>query len=368
MHPTAWFGGWSWLSDPTPTDTLVMTNNTQFNSGSYFFCPNREITNYALLDHNTIFTTHVNVFYAPYVSNAIYKNNIIFGVCAMGQRDVEIQGGWFDWDGEISAIVSIDTIPADIAAREGISESDRRVWFLNNAYFWPQKMKDFWSNADTLTPPLWINSRTQAMLDDDVNYPNLRVEGNMEVDPGFKSEMMAIVDSLLKYCTLLRSGMQQDYRHYYDPDHDLFAVQWPLPEDLTYSNTALLTAGTDGLPLGDLNWYPDKKAEWLTSVDDPGKPKTLPRDYHLEQNYPNPFNPITKIYYRVSKPEHVKLAIYNIRGQLVKVLVDKVVTPGLHSVIWDGTDESGARVSSGVYLYRMEAGDFKASRSMIYMK
>ncbi|MDZ7374598.1 MAG: hypothetical protein ONB23_11600, partial [candidate division KSB1 bacterium] len=297
MHPTAWFGGWSWLTDPTPTDTIVMTNNTQFNSGSYFFCPNREITNYALLDHNTIFTNHVNIFYAPYVSNAIYKNNILFGVCAMGQRNVEIEGGWFDWDKEISAIVSIDTIPPDIAARAGVTESSRRVWFLNNAYYWPQKMKDFWAAADTLTPPLWINNRTQAMLNDKAHYPNLRVEGNLEADPGFNSEVMAMVDSLLKYCRLLRTGTQTDYRHYYDPDHDLFLVQWPLPEDLRYSNTALLTAGTDGLPLGDLNWYPDKKALWVTKVQESGEPAVgLPKDYSLSQNFPNPFNPITRIY------------------------------------------------------------------------
>ena len=50
--------------------------------------------------------------------------------------------------------------------------------------------------------------------------------------------------------------------HWYKPSGNPFVVQWPLPEDLTYTNDTLLTAGSDGLPVGDLNWYPDKKAEW----------------------------------------------------------------------------------------------------------
>ncbi len=369
IHPTGWFGGSCYLSNPVPTDTIVMINNTEFNCGSYLYVPNREINRYSRIEHNTVFTTHVNVFYAPYVSNVTYANNILYSVCTMAQRDVEIEGGWFDWDGEISGIVSIDTIPPDIASREGITEADRRVWFLNNEYFWPQKVKDFWASADTLTPPVWINDRTKAMLNDKEHWPNFKVEGNIEADPGFNDEMMTVVDSLLKYCRLLRTGQQQDYRHYYDPDHDLFAVQWPLPEDLTYSNTALMTAGTDGLPLGDLNWYPDKKAEWVTSVkQDPKQSHILPSNYTLSQNYPNPFNPVTTIYYRLSKKEHVKLGIYNMRGQLVKMLVDKDVPAGVHSVKWDGTDESGSRVSSGVYIYRMEAGNFRASRHMIFLK
>jgi len=370
IHPTSWFGGTFYISNLTPTDTVVMVNNTMFNSGAYFFCPNREITNYALIEHNTVFTNHVNIFYAPYVHNAYYKNNILFGVTAMGQRQIEIEGGWFDWDGEISAIVSIDTIPADLATRDGIAESDRVVQFLNNAYFWPQKMVDFWASADTLTPPMWINNRTQGMLDDDTNYPGLLVDGNMEVDPGFNAEMMSQVDSVIKYCTKLRNGTQTDYRHYYDPDGDLFAVQWPLPEDLTYSNSSLMTAGTDGFPLGDLNWYPDKKAEWeemQTAVSFKDKVKT-PRDFKLYQNYPNPFNPETRIRFSLAKREHVKLVVYNMLGQKVKTLLNKVKPAGNYSVSWNGLDENGNKLSSGIYYYRLETGTSSATRKMVMLK
>ncbi len=372
IHPTSWFGGNVFLSNVTPTDTVVMVNNTFFNSGSYLFCPNREITNYALIEHNTVFTNHVNIFYAPYVSNAFYRNNILFGICAMGQRDIEIEGGWFDWKGEISAIVSLDTIPPDIASRVGITEADRIVQFQNNAYFWPQKIKDFWASADTLTPPLWINNRTQAMLDDDENYPGLLVEGNLNADPGFNDNVMAQIDSLLKYVKKIRSGTQTDYRHYYyaGPGVPLFPPTWPIPEDLTYSNAQLLTAGTDGLPLGDLNWYPDKKAEWeqmQTSVKFKGD-EAQPTDFVLAQNYPNPFNPTTTINFTLKKDGRIKLVVYNMLGQKVKTLLDKKMVAGIYNTTWNGQDDRGNQMASGVYYYSLESNNFKTTRKMVLMK
>jgi len=76
--------------------------------------------------------------------------------------------------------------------------------------------------------------------------------------------------------------------------------------------------------------------------------------YRLFQNYPNPFNPQTTIAYRLSESAYVKLSVYNTAGQLVKVLVEGDESAGRHTVGWDATDASGRRVSSGIYLYRLE--------------
>ncbi len=373
IQPTSWFGGnGGFYSNTTPTDSVILVNNTFFNCGSYFFVPNREICNYVRIDHNTIFTNHVNIFYAPYVSNAFYSNNIFYGVTAMGQRQVEIDGGWFDWDGELSAIFSIDTIAADVATREGITEADRIVHVENNAYFWPQQMVDFWANADTLTAPQWINARTQAMLDDDANYPGLLVANNLNVDPGFNAAMMSQVDSVMKYVIKLRDGTQTDYRHYFyaGPGVPLFPPTWPLPEDLTYSNTDLMTAGSDGLPLGDLNWYPDKKAQWealQVGVELEGN-ESLPVDFSLSQNFPNPFNPVTSIKFGLKKAEQVKLAVYNMLGQKVRTLVDKKQQAGYHTVSWNGLNDAGTKLSSGIYYYRLETDSFSATKKMLLLK
>jgi len=370
MHPTSFLGGSAFVSQAgVPTDTVVMTNNTFFNSGSYFFCPNREYISYSLVEHNTIFTNHGPVFYAPWVHNSYYKNNILFGIHAMGQYELEIT--WNDWDGELSAIVSIDTIPTDIATREGINEADRIVRYENNAYFWPQQMVDFWATTDTLEPALWINDRTQAMLDDKINYPGFVVQGNMNIDPGFNADVMAQVDSVMKYCRLNRSGRNTNYGHYYyakDQYPLLFNALpfWPLQENLAYTNAALLTAGTDGLPLGDLNWFPDKKEEWISKVET--KFEMMPSDFELSQNYPNPFNPITTIKFKMNKSAQIKLIVYNTLGQRVKTLVDEKMMAGNHTTIWNAQDDKGNMMASGVYYYRLESESFKIARKMVLLK
>jgi len=95
---------------------------------------------------------------------------------------------------------------------------------------------------------------------------------------------------------------------------------------------------------------------------------TLPLDYSLAQNYPNPFNPTTKISYVVPSRSAVTLHVYDILGRRVTTLVNDVRTAGTHSVVWDGSDTNGRRVASGIYLYRLSAGDFAQTRKMILLK
>jgi len=101
------------------------------------------------------------------------------------------------------------------------------------------------------------------------------------------------------------------------------------------------------------------------------KSATLPKAFALSQNSPNPFNPSTTISYSI--PENVlemavKLSVYNIRGQLVRTLVDGSQGPGAYNVNWDGADNLGRKVSSGVYFYRLVAGDFISTRKMVVLK
>lgn len=98
------------------------------------------------------------------------------------------------------------------------------------------------------------------------------------------------------------------------------------------------------------------------------QPAAQPQKYLLHQNYPNPFNPRTHISYRLPEAEQVSLCIYNVRGQLVKRLVDQYQLSGEHAVIWDGRDGCGIPVASGVYFYRLTAGSFRAVRKMLLLK
>ena len=88
----------------------------------------------------------------------------------------------------------------------------------------------------------------------------------------------------------------------------------------------------------------------------------------LGQNYPNPFNPNTTIAFQNAKDGVLSLAIYNLKGQLVKVLHDGPLAAGEHRAVWDGLDESGRPVSSGLYFYKLQTKDSSITRRMLLMK
>lgn len=94
----------------------------------------------------------------------------------------------------------------------------------------------------------------------------------------------------------------------------------------------------------------------------------IPEEYSLKPNYPNPFNPNTTIEYDIQRPGHVKLHIYNARGQLVRTLVDEPKSEGVHRVLWDGRDEGGQVLASGTYFYQLVVGDFVGARRMLLLK
>lgn len=95
---------------------------------------------------------------------------------------------------------------------------------------------------------------------------------------------------------------------------------------------------------------------------------TRPTAFLLAQNYPNPFNPTTNIEFMLSRPEQVKIEILNILGQKVRTLVDQHLKAGPKVVPWDGRDDAGKDVSSGIYFYRIHAGKFTDTKKMILMK
>ena len=95
---------------------------------------------------------------------------------------------------------------------------------------------------------------------------------------------------------------------------------------------------------------------------------SIPLAYHLDQNYPNPFNPTTQIQFGIPQAGNVTLKIYNSVGQLVKTLVDGNMSEGYHQVTWDATDNSGSKLSSGVYFYRITSGTFTQVNKMMLLK
>jgi len=130
-------------------------------------------------------------------------------------------------------------------------------------------------------------------------------------------------------------------------------------------NAALVTHQSSLTPQGALylaaGGDEEEEADTTTSA-------AVPEKYELSQNFPNPFNPSTTIRFSLPQGGPVSLKIYNIRGQLVRTLVDGFTEAGRHQAVWNGTDEAGTKVASGVYFCRFSANGFVEVKKMALVR
>lgn len=153
----------------------------------------------------------------------------------------------------------------------------------------------------------------------------------------------------------------------------------PLPVAL-FDFEGVLTQFHASDPAGGYQLQPVDTTDILLRTGAAEQPWLLPRQFALLPSYPNPFvraassstlrgaNFVTNIRYALPKAAHVKLVIYNLRGEKIRTLIEADETAGLKLVTWDATNDAGARVASGVYLYRLRAGDFTATRKLVFMQ
>lgn len=136
----------------------------------------------------------------------------------------------------------------------------------------------------------------------------------------------------------------------------------------TYSVTAVLAGYQDKTRTKVIS------SDQVNDLDFKMEPEVNDVDDHvvtsiiLTSNYPNPFNPETTISYGLPNDSKVELMIYNVKGQLVKTLVNDVVPAGSHSVVWNGKDESGRSVASGIYFYRLTTDKKTINKKMLMLK
>ena len=134
--------------------------------------------------------------------------------------------------------------------------------------------------------------------------------------------------------------------------------------NLTYPTTSpLYTAGTKGQNIGSwLDW------KIVMGLEDHGSADVIPTSYSLDQNYPNPFNPTTNISYSISKTAQVRVEVFDLLGQSVRLLESARQQPGNYTVVWDGRDRAGRMQASGMYLYRLHVDGVPMTKKMILMK
>ncbi len=432
MHPSAYFGGGAFLSNSnTDMDTTIFINNTFFCNNSYAFsvrgyCPN------SVFSHNTMVYGTVNPFLVYRDQNLHMNNNIFYALHSFGGIPDEVINDWLQnfpdtasssvvqlyipdstsywyhlwgdsaqynmFDGPLIYAGTGGTGNATVTSAE-VDPSSRVFDLRNNDYFWPQQLyTDYKTYNDTVktvdtvqvpnfTPaesgkaalvrrlyyPRWMSNYTRYAIGvmDSIGA-NVDTSGNMNVDPGFNTDIQNEINRLMTYVIGIATGtLTGTSRWYYRVNNDTleYPPTWPLPENLAYSNSALMHAGTDGYAIGDLNWFPSQKAAWLAAggvkLDGIRKvPNVLPSKFELSNNYPNPFNPSTNIKFELPAAGNVVLKIYNIEGQLVKTLIDNAyLSKGEYHYSVNMNN-----LASGVYFYRLEEGANVVTKKMMLLK
>ncbi len=140
---------------------------------------------------------------------------------------------------------------------------------------------------------------------------------------------------------------------------DAFGGQAGVDEDMLTTNSFSLNGDT---PHTSLNIVINASLSIGENAD------MIPQKFALLQNYPNPFNPATSIHFDLPSDEMVSIDVYNLFGQKVTTLVNNTMVAGSHSVVWNGKNTKGTDVAAGIYLYTIDAGDFKATKKMILLK
>ena len=262
------------------------------------------------------------------------------------------------------------------------------LYLGQNLFFREQAIKDWFSakGGDSIaTSLLWEHADVDSFIIFDNNYT---IGTNyMDIDPGFATppgNTDAIVKNIEgQYFNPTEEWIDWRIESPVSYNEEGFpSLKWPPAFDLSYSNTGLQTAGTDGLPLGDLNWFPDKKAEYLANRDaiieairdsmfdavavyDPltmdNTPMITEIVTSIEQisaisgqfdvsNYPNPFNQSTAIKLRLPQQSQVTFSVFNMVGAKVFELTENELPSGTHEFMLDAS-----KLSSGIYFYEINA-------------
>ncbi len=387
------FGGMPFRLDAACTQ-LTFENNTVFNAarmlgngGNFFTSKMTEI-------HNTVCNQQVNGHELHWLEG-LQANNIYYNWSWRGRdlRTNHYEAPFTTWDHFYDVENQLDSL----SLYEGSN-----LFYLDPAFpeYWDNTINPLRADdsAHVIQCFLWDTGVDTTITEDD----NFTIGKNYwQFDIGFTNDPSKI-DSMCGWDL----ANWTDETHYpdwritppvtWDPTTGLPTLNWPPDMDLSYSNTYLQTAGTDGLPLGDLNWYPNDKATYLANRDayiaalrdsmvnatyvyvpgDEESAKIKPEDvvsvkkgakvarvFDLAQNYPNPFNPTTNIRFTVPVNGKVKLVVYNLTGQAVTTLVDEYRLAGSYTVEFNAT-----HLPSGLYLYRLKSGNTVMSKKLMLLK
>lgn len=205
-----------------------------------------------------------------------------------------------------------------------------------------------WQNEPDVEVEVYLGDLSSDFNIDDIDLSSVKFLGELEVhedDIQIIDEHSSFEGEVLQIS--LNAGEVLEYLDVDDPGYYPIRVQFQTDDDRLLSNSFYI-----GL---------DREIEITSS--DPKEETARAQETELHQNYPNPFNPVTNITYELSEQASVRLEVYNVLGQRITTLVEETQSPGTYEVQFDALN-----LSSGTYIYRLEAGDHVESRQMMFVK
>jgi hypothetical protein len=401
-----------------PLAELIVENNTHVQAAGMMYKFRNHRPGRAFINHNTFVNATGQVFTTfGYETNYTVANNLFVNSNIQAYTP-GLDRAETDQNNLPHGIINVNHFPNDFA--RAVPDNERTILVDRNGVYWDPRLEEIVNHLRTNnvpcppdndgcpaagTPTNWMtqmiamNSRTEEIFNDNNRYPLIH-QSNwiMAGDPGF-ANMPDMVNDLIEWGiatapgggdVLLRKLRRAGNEAVTGVADNFINFDWPVAVDLSYSNSTYLSGALAGYPLGDLNWFPAQKAAWEaeaaglraeleaallagvtprasgTSIEPIGG--ELPSTIELDQNYPNPFNPSTSIRFAISTPSQVTLEVFDVTGRRVATLVDRELAQGQYSITWDARNDVGQTVSSGVYLYRLRAGDVVQTKQMTFIK
>jgi len=390
-----------------PVDTLWFENNTILNHGglSAAWIDSPVAPNFCYYNHNTIVNGIHNPFLYFSQAEMIVTNNLIIntGIVPDYPGFLEVHQ---DEDSLPKGIINVDTVEQawinDLWPDSGypFKESDRKIFVDRNNVWWDPRFTDMFDSLPAFPPypqfidrpwlewldqKILMNTRTKAMFADDAAYPYFTEGKWYNIEPDFTNNKdlveewaQFIVGNIPIYTAASSKGVYMPWWKTNRP-LNLTTFDWPPLADLSYSNAILKNGGLNNYPVGDLNWFPAEKEEWIKTNESDTliaslKSGVLPEvcidcfDFIKKTEgfknsievYPNPFSDRTTLRFDIQNSSNMELIVFNIIGEKVRTLDLGYFATGFHEV-----SLSKCELKPGIYIIHLNMDSDKMISKII---
>lgn len=358
--------------DPRGNDParLYFENNTFYNLTSEIVRESGGFHENFFFNHNTVYNVAALSrndarVHKSRVMNGTFTNNLFINLAPLGDinTDFDFFGGAVVDPPDVGALFPFDSLNAEDL---GFAETDRNIQITNNNIWWHPDLLAFYATKDTVDALSVMSPLAEMQVTEGL----ITYENNLEVDPGLTAppdvaNAVAYANQWYdNFCVANDAGEIPAVCDFstnngeWDPFVSVAGAPWPLPEDFSYDTTSpAYTGGTGGFPIGDLNWFPERKAAWEAAGGGTGiivsneEFDEIPQAFKLRGNFPNPFNPTTNILLDLASPAEVTVKVFDLLGRDVLTIATQQMQAGAQQSI----NVDAASLASGVYIYQVQA-------------